>query len=234
MKRRVYLFVCLITWFLGVSGQVSTPAIDKVIMRSGIWEFITPVEMSKMAETPELMASLFSIMDYEKLYGNEMDSLNKAMTRLDEVIALHEDMFFPYMFKSRMLFKAGKENEALSLLDSVSKKDGCPIGIPFLVGKLYEKKGDHDCANRYYDQVLEKSRLVVNGGKCTEWDFFYHLFVKYFIDRKVMTMEEVKALLPENLKDMGDEPIKQEISYLYGNFDRESYMKNLWNNKISQ
>ena len=47
-------------------------------------------------------------------------------------------------------------------------------------------------------------------------------------------MDEVKSLLSDHLKTTNDKIIQTEVEKLYKNFDKNNYIKNLWNYNIME
>lgn len=65
---------------------------------------------------------------------------------------------------------------------------------------LYEKTGFPQKALEYYDRALDKNAKLLKSAACNLKDFMSHLVIRYFIDGKMMDMDEVKSLLPDHLK----------------------------------
>ena len=134
----------------------------------------------------------------------------------------------------KLWFEMAKKEESLNLFSSLCEKVSCTYHTLFLTGMLYEKTGFPQKALEYYDRALDKNAKLLKSAACNLKDFMSNLVIRYFIDGKMMDMDEVKSLLPDHLKSTNDKIIQTEVDNLYKNFDKDNYINNLWNHNIME
>lgn len=212
MKKITLLFVCFLMCFLRVYSQN-----------------ITPEELSQFKKNPELSVLYDSALHYVLLYENDVDSLTKALEYIDKAISINPDISYTHIWKGEILFRIGKKEESLNLFSSLCEKKDCSYNTIFLTGMLYEKTGNEKKALEYYNRALNKNTAILNSTVSNLKDFMYNIAIRYFIDGKILNINEVKSLLPDNLKGIDEEVIKADINKLYKEFDKENYIKNIWN-----
>ena len=214
MKKTLIPF-CFIMFSIGLYGQNSD-------------------DLSRLEKAHEISSLYKSALHYVLLYENDVDSLTKALNYIDRAIAIDPNISYSYLWKGEILFRIGKKKESLNLFSSLCEKEDCIYPTLFLTGMLYEKTGAPQKALEYYNRALDKNTTVLKSTVCSLKDFIYNLVIRYFIDGKTMSMDEVKSLLPNHLKNTNDKTIQTEVENLYKNLDKENYINNLWNHNMME
>lgn len=215
--KNILISFCFIMFSIGIHGQD-----------------LSSNDLSLLKKTPEVSSLYNSALHYVLLYENDMDSLTKALTYIDKAIVINPNISYSYLLKGKILFRIGKKEESLNLFSSLCEKESCTYHTLFLTGMLYEKTGFPQKNLKYYDRALDKNTTVLKSTACNLKDFIYNLVIRYFMDGKKMNMDEVKSLLSDHLKTTNDKIIQTEVEKLYKNFDKDNYIKNLWNYNIME
>lgn len=215
--KNILISFCFIMFSIGIHGQN-----------------FSSDDLSLLRKTPEISSLYNSALHYVLLYENDVDSLTKALTYIDRAIVINPNISYSYLWKGEILFRIGKKEESLNLFSSLCEKESCTYHTLFLTGMLYEKTGFSQKALEYYDRALDKNAKLLKSAACNLKDFMSNLVIRYFIDGKMMDMDEVKSLLPDHLKSTNDKIIQTEVDNLYKNFDKDNYINNLWNHNIME
>lgn len=215
MKKYLILLACYIMSLLTSSGQ----------------EFIQE-DIAKIEKTPEVLSLYQSAIHYVLLYENETDSLQKALTYIEKAISLNPEVLTTQMWKGEILFRIGRKEESLNQFISLCGKKECPGRILLLTGILQEHLGNQKQAYRYYEHALHRTGNILSGNKGNLKDFINYLMAKFFMENKLLSIDEVKELLPENLKNTDEKTIRKITDEMSTTFaDRENYIRNFWKYK---
>lgn len=163
-----------------------------------------------------------------KTWGN-VDSLRKAISMLDEAIALDSLNINAYNYKAEYLTKLGDIQEANVVIDQVLQISPNNPLVVFTKGLLCEKAGSNDSAIQYYWRSIN---LFTDSIKLKPNDFgliFNRAFVYAFVDSIDRTVEDLTVL--QNRYDTTTKEyttVSLFLQEMIPNFQREKFVEEFW------
>lgn len=168
-----------------------------------------------------------AVQIYMNARGN-VDSLQKAIELLDEVIAFNPKFRIAYSNKIQYLSVMGKNEDAMVVIEEALRNLPDDPQLYFIKGVFYKKSGLPDLAKKSFHQsILTYDKLITSDPD----DFNLLLnraFVCIFTETSESTLEELENLKSKYGKDRDEYSQIQNLIEVVYNTDKEDYIRDFW------